>query len=46
MQQAARVSDVTGFFWLGKLIEFDRTDTLFVSPQHTLTESYITGRQG
>ena len=46
MQQAARASDWTGFFWLGRLIEFNETQTLFTSPQEELTESYITGRQG
>ncbi len=46
MQQAARASDWTGFFWLGRLIEFNGTDALFTSPQEELTESYITGRQG
>ncbi len=46
MQQAARASDWTGFFWLGRLIEFADTHTLFTSPQEELTESYITGRQG
>jgi len=46
MQQAARASDWTGFFWLGRLIEFNGTDNLFTSPQQQLTESYITGRQG
>ena len=46
MQQAARASDLTGFFWLGRLIEFNRTDDLFTSPGEELTESYITGRQG
>ncbi len=46
MQQAARASDWTGFFWLGRLIEFGLTDELFTSPQEDLTESYITGRQG
>jgi phosphate transport system ATP-binding protein len=46
MQQAARASDWTGFFWLGRLIEFNHTDTLFTSPKEDLTESYITGRQG
>jgi len=46
MQQAARASDWTGFFWLGRLIEFQRTDDLFTSPKEELTESYITGRQG
>jgi len=46
MQQAARVSDVTGLFWLGELIEFNPTDTLFTTPDHELTEAYITGRMG
>ncbi len=46
MQQAARASDWTGFFWLGRLIEFGGTDDLFTNPKEELTESYITGRQG
>jgi phosphate transport system ATP-binding protein len=46
MQQAARVSDWTGFFWLGELIEFDATQTIFTRPSQTLTEDYITGRAG
>ncbi|MFL7813193.1 MAG: phosphate ABC transporter ATP-binding protein PstB [Anaerolineales bacterium] len=46
MQQAARVSDFTGLFWLGELIEFNPTDILFTKPDHELTESYITGRMG
>jgi len=46
MQQAARVSDKTGLFWLGELIEFNPTDKLFTNPDHDLTESYITGRMG
>ncbi|MBN1564335.1 MAG: phosphate ABC transporter ATP-binding protein [Anaerolineae bacterium] len=46
MQQAARVSDRTGFFWLGKLVEFDETGTIFTSPREALTEAYITGRRG
>ncbi|MGE5138623.1 MAG: phosphate ABC transporter ATP-binding protein PstB [Rudaea sp.] len=46
MQQAARVSEWTGFFWLGKLAEFGRTHALFTSPQQKLTEDYITGRAG
>jgi phosphate transport system ATP-binding protein len=46
MQQAARVSDDTGFFWLGKLVEFSKTDKLFTKPQNELTEGYITGRMG
>ena len=46
MQQAARVSDYTGFMYLGKLIEFDRTTTIFEHPKEDLTENYITGRFG
>jgi len=46
MQQAARVSDFTGLFWLGELIEFNPTEKLFTNPDHELTESYITGRMG
>ncbi|MBK6327960.1 MAG: phosphate ABC transporter ATP-binding protein [Chloroflexi bacterium] len=46
MQQAARASDWTGFFWLGRLVEFNETTTLFTNPHQELTESYITGRQG
>jgi phosphate transport system ATP-binding protein len=46
MQQAARSSDWTGFFWLGKLVEFGPTATLFTKPKEKLTELYITGRQG
>lgn len=46
MQQAARVSDYTGFFLMGKLIEFDRTRTIFTSPTKRETEDYITGRFG
>jgi phosphate transport system ATP-binding protein len=46
MQQAARVSDVTGLFWLGDLIEFSPTETMFTRPKEQLTEDYITGRMG
>ncbi|MCA9995558.1 MAG: phosphate ABC transporter ATP-binding protein [Anaerolineales bacterium] len=46
MQQAARASDWTGFFWLGELVEFAPTGELFTNPKQELTESYITGRQG
>jgi phosphate transport system ATP-binding protein len=46
MQQAARVSDYTAFFWLGKLIEYDRTDRMFTNPSEKLTEDYVTGRFG
>jgi phosphate transport system ATP-binding protein len=46
MQQAARVSDYTAFFWLGKLVEYDRTDRIFTAPKEKLTEDYVTGRFG
>jgi len=46
MQQAARVSDKTGFFWLGELIEFDETTTIFTRPSLQRTEDYVTGRFG
>ena len=46
MQQAARVSDVTAFFWLGKLIEHDKTNKIFTAPSEKLTEDYVTGRFG
>jgi phosphate transport system ATP-binding protein len=46
MQQAARVSDFTGLFWLGELVEFLPTDEMFTRPQKQLTEDYITGRMG
>jgi phosphate transport system ATP-binding protein len=46
MQQAARVSDFTAFFWLGQLIEYGRTDQMFTAPRQKLTEDYVTGRCG
>jgi phosphate transport system ATP-binding protein len=46
MQQAARVSDETGFFWMGELVEFSPTQRLFTRPEMELTETYITGRMG
>jgi phosphate transport system ATP-binding protein len=46
MQQAARVSDVTAFFWLGRLVECGRTDKIFTNPAEKLTEDYVTGRFG
>lgn len=46
MQQAARISKYTAFMYLGKLIEFGDTDTIFVNPLNKLTEEYITGRFG
>ena len=46
MQQAARVAEFTGFFLLGKMIEFDRTEKIFTKPSDKKTEDYITGRFG
>jgi phosphate transport system ATP-binding protein len=46
MQQAARVSDVTAFFWLGKVVECGRTQKIFTAPAEKLTEDYVTGRFG
>jgi len=46
MQQAARISDFTAFMYLGELVEFGKTDSLFVKPQKKQTEDYITGRFG
>jgi phosphate transport system ATP-binding protein len=46
MQQAARVSDYTAYMYLGELIEFDVTDTIFIKPKQKQTEDYITGRFG
>ena len=46
LQQAARVSDRTAFFWLGRLVEYGSTAELFTRPQEKLTEDYITGRFG
>ena len=46
MQQAARVSEYTGFFYLGKLIEFNATEKIFTNPDIKQTEDYITGRFG
>ena len=46
MQQAARVADKTGFFMLGKLVEFDKTETIFKNPSKKETEDYVTGRFG
>jgi phosphate transport system ATP-binding protein len=46
MQQAARVSDKTAFFYLGELVEFDETRTVFTNPKHERTQNYITGRFG
>jgi len=46
MQQATRCSDRTGFFYLGKLIEYDETQKIFTNPAERQTEDYITGRFG
>jgi phosphate transport system ATP-binding protein len=46
MQQAARVSDHTAFFWLGQLVEFGETKKIFTAPADKLTEDYVTGRFG
>ena len=46
MQQAARVSDYTAFFLLGRLVEYDRTDRMFTAPTEKVTEDYVTGRFG
>jgi phosphate transport system ATP-binding protein len=46
LQQAARVSDRTAFFWLGRLVEYGQTSAMFTNPREKLTEDYITGRFG
>lgn len=46
MQQAARVSDMTGFFLMGELVEYDQTNKIFENPADQRTEDYITGRFG
>ena len=46
MQQAARVSDYTAFMYLGELIEFGESRTIFTAPRHRRTQDYITGRFG
>jgi phosphate transport system ATP-binding protein len=46
MQQAARMSDFTAFFYLGDLVEFDATKKIFTSPAKKQTEDYVTGRFG
>lgn len=46
MQQASRLSDYTAFMYLGDLIEYDKTETIFLNPSEKLTEDYITGRFG
>jgi phosphate transport system ATP-binding protein len=46
MQQAARVSDKTAFFYLGELIEYNDTKTIFTNPKVEATQNYITGRFG
>jgi phosphate transport system ATP-binding protein len=46
MQQAARISDRTAFFWLGELIEYNPTEKMFTNPENRMTDDYITGRFG
>jgi phosphate transport system ATP-binding protein len=46
MQQAARVSDLTAFFYIGELIEYDKTAKIFTNPSLKQTEDYVTGRFG
>jgi phosphate transport system ATP-binding protein len=46
MQQAARISDFTAFFYIGELIEFDNTAKIFTNPAKKQTEDYVTGRFG
>ena len=46
MQQAARVSDVTAFLWMGQVVEYGRTEDVFTAPRERLTEDYVTGRFG
>ena len=46
MQQAARMSDYTAFFYMGELIEYDRTAKIFTNPSQKQTEDYVTGRFG
>ena len=46
MQQAARISDMTAFFLLGEVVEFEDTDKIFADPSDKRTEDYITGRFG
>jgi phosphate transport system ATP-binding protein len=46
MQQATRISDETAFFYLGELIEYDKTAKIFTNPANKQTEDYVTGRFG
>jgi len=46
MQQASRISDYTGFMYMGKMIEFGETESMFNKPREELTERYLTGRFG
>jgi phosphate transport system ATP-binding protein len=46
MQQASRISDYTAFMYLGDLIEYDKTENIFLNPKEKQTEDYITGRFG
>jgi phosphate transport system ATP-binding protein len=46
MQQAARISDFTAFFYLGRMVEYDTTEKIFTNPSQRQTEDYVTGRFG
>jgi phosphate transport system ATP-binding protein len=46
MQQASRISDRTAFFYLGDLVEYDKTSVIFTNPKNKQTENYISGRFG
>jgi phosphate transport system ATP-binding protein len=46
MQQAARISDYTALMYIGSLVEYDDTATIFTKPKHKMTEEYVTGRFG
>ena len=46
MQQAARVSDRTAFFYLGRLVEYETTEQIFMNPKNSKTEAYVSGRFG
>ena len=46
MQQAARISDFTAYFYLGSLVEYDKTDKVFTNPENQMTQEYIIGRFG
>lgn len=46
MQQAARISDYTAYFYLGSLVEYDKTEKVFTNPENQMTQEYIMGRFG